>query len=159
MWIKFWPLVPAALGHIPSHSAVWVPRPWFGFASNCSRRLAKMSNIYWSQKISAVHCENLDFVTVTVVKKIHRGQATVFNRAKYIWACLPPNIGWNISTRDRTESAAVSTIPDGLSCIKHFWSPPLTCELCLHACLGNWLGCLLVNSLPCCGFTCRWKCP
>ena len=29
----------------------------------------------------------------------------------------------------------------------------------LHACLGNWSGCLLVNSLPCCGFTCRWNCP
>ena len=27
MWIKFWPLVPAALGQIPPHSAGWVPRP------------------------------------------------------------------------------------------------------------------------------------
>ena len=57
------------------------------------------------------------------------------------------------------SALAVSTIPDGLSCIKHFWSLLLTCEYCLHACLGNWSGCLLVNSLPSCGFTCRWNCP
>ena len=154
MWIKFWPLVPAALGQIPPHSAVWVPRP-MKTGKNVKYLLKPYIVRTWTLSLSRW---SKRFI---VGKQQHSTEQNIFEPAS-------PQILAEIS------APAVSTIPDGLSCINHFWSLPLSCEYCMPRQLVGlpfgqfiaklWLhlplelpkcpqgaihcSCILVNSLP-----------
>ena len=126
-------MVPAALGQIPPHSAVWVPRP-MKTGKNVKYLLKPYIVRTWTLSLSRW---SKRFI---VDKQQHSTEQNIFE---------PASPKYWLKYQHWTESASVSTIPDRLSCIKRFWSLPLTCEYCLHCTHASAIGRAVFWSIHC----------